>query len=234
MIHNILLTRLQAFKGKNAPTYPGWSPEGPVPYTPWAGGGGKDDSNIAPFLTTWLAAFTHLLSNVMRSKCLLSHLILTLIWCLKYKTRSRWEKFASSNNPFFRVVQITIRATARIARNTTRSHPETVEECCRRRNQCWAAWAAWVRCKPSTPQCDPRTDELARSSRRRTQPFLLNHSEHNRACLPGPLWSSSREEVTHSVQVTRWARTRSCSRSSILAHNSSGSGSPPPSSRAAR
>ena len=34
------------------------------------------------------------------------------------------------------------------------------------------------------------------------------------------------------MQVTRWARTRSCSRSLILVPNSSGSGSPPPSSRA--
>ena len=102
------------------PTYPGWGSEGPVPQTPWAGRGGKDDSNIAHFFTTRLAVFTHLLSNVMRSKHFLSHLILPLSWCLKYKTRSRWEKLASSHNPFFRVVQIIIRATARIARNTTR------------------------------------------------------------------------------------------------------------------
>ena len=47
------------------------------------------------------------------------HLILTLSWCLKNKIRSQWEKFAPSYNPFFRVVQITILATARIARNTT-------------------------------------------------------------------------------------------------------------------
>ena len=53
----------------------------------------------------------------------LSHLILTLSWCLKYKSRSRWEKFASSYNTLFRVVQITIWATARIARNTTRFSP---------------------------------------------------------------------------------------------------------------
>ena len=72
---------------------------------------------------TRLAAFTHLLSNVMRPKRFLSHLILTLSWCLKYKTRSRWEKFASSYKPFFRVDQITIRATARIARNTTHFSP---------------------------------------------------------------------------------------------------------------
>ena len=68
------------------------------------------------------------------------------------------------------------------------------------------------------PDVIPKTGELARSSRRRAQPFLLTHcrSEGNRTCLPGPLCSSSREGVTHSEQVTRWARTRSCSRSSIL------------------
>ena len=32
----------------------------------------------------------------MRPKRFLSHLILTLSWCLKYKIRSRWEKFTSS------------------------------------------------------------------------------------------------------------------------------------------
>ena len=66
--------------------------------------------------------------------------------------------------------------------------------------------------------------------------FFPSHcrSEGNQACLPGPLCSSSREGATHSVQISGWARTRSCSRSSILAPNSSESGSPPPSSRAAR
>ena len=36
------------------------------------------------------------------------------------KIRSRWEKFALSYNPFFRVVQITIRAIDRIPRKTSR------------------------------------------------------------------------------------------------------------------
>ena len=49
--------------------------------------------------------------------------ILTLCSYLKCKTRSWWEKCASSYNPFFRVVQITILATAKIARNTTRFSP---------------------------------------------------------------------------------------------------------------
>ena len=116
------------------------------------------------------------------------------------------------------------------------SHPETEEERCLRHNQRRAARAVWVRCEPSTPRRDPKTGELARSSRRRAQPFLLIHccSGRNRACLPGPPCSSSREGVTPFVQVARWARTRSCSRSSILVPNSSESGSPPPSSRAAR
>ena len=116
------------------------------------------------------------------------------------------------------------------------SHPETEEERCSRRNQRRTARAARVRCEPSTHRRDPRTGELARSSRSRAQPFLLNHccDEHNQACLLGPLLSSSREGVTHSMQVARWVRTQSCSRSSILAPNSSGSESPPPSSRAAR
>ena len=135
--------------------------------------------------------------------------------------------FASSWSPF--ELQLESRGTPHA------SYPETEEERCLRRNQRRAARAVWVRCEPSTPRRDPRTDELARSSWRRAQPFLPTHcrSESNRECLPGPHWSSSREGVTHSVQVTRLARTRSCSRSSILAPNSIESVSPPPSSRAA-
>ena len=157
----------------------------------------------------------------MRSERFLSHLILTLSWYLKYKTRSRWEKSASLYNPFFRIDQITILAIARIARNTTRFHPETQVKRCLRRNQRRAAHAAWVRCEASTPLRDPRTGDLAGSRRRRAQPFLQNHccSERNQACLPGPFWSSNREGGTRFVQVARWARTRSCSRSSILAPN---------------
>ena len=43
----------------------------------------------------------------MQFKRFLSHLILTLSWCLRYKIRSRWEKFAPSYNLLFRVTQIT-------------------------------------------------------------------------------------------------------------------------------
>ena len=65
-------------ESEKVPTYPGWGPEGPGPSSPCAGRGGKDDSYVAPLHTTKLAACTHLLLNVMRSKRLLSHLILTL------------------------------------------------------------------------------------------------------------------------------------------------------------
>ena len=138
----------------------------------------------------------------MRSKRFLSHLILTLSWWLKYKTRSRWEKFASSYNPFSRVSQITIRAAARIARNTTRISPWNGEERCPWRNQRRAARIAWVQWEPSTPRRDPRTGGLVRSGRC-AQPFFPDHcrSEHNRACLPRTLWNSSWEGVTHSVQL---------------------------------
>ena len=136
--------------------------------------------------------------------------------------------FASSKSPFG--LQLGSRETPHA------SHHETEEERCLRRNQRRAAQAFWVRCESSTPWRDPKTGRLTRSSRRHAQPFLPTHccSEGNQACLPGLLCSSSREGVTHSVQVARWTRTRSCSRSSILAPNSSESRSPPPSSRAAR
>ena len=109
--------------------------------------------------------------------------------------------FASSKSPFG--LQLGSRETPHA------SHRETEEERCLRRNQRRAAQAFWVRCEPSTPRHDPKTGGLARSSRRRAQPFLPTHcrSEGNQACLPGPLCSSSREGVTHSVQVARWART---------------------------
>ena len=95
--------------------------------------------------------------------------------------------FASSKSPFG--LQLGSRETPHA------SHRDTEEERCLRRNQRRAARAVWVRCEPSTPRRDPKTGGLARSSRRRAQPFLPSHccSEGNQACLPGPLWSSSRE-----------------------------------------
>ena len=149
---------------------------------------------------TRLAAFTHLLLNVMRSKRFLSHLmpkIQNQITMRKVCIVIQIPSFASSKSPF--ELQLESRETPQA------SHPETEEEPCLRRNQRRAARAVWVRCEPSTPRRDPRTGELARSSRRHAQPFLLTHcrSEHNRACLPGPLCSSSRVGVTHSVQVVR-------------------------------
>ena len=210
------------------------APKGPVPYTTWAGRRGNDDSDIAPFLASRLAAFIHFLSNIIRSKRFLSFLILTLSWYLKNKIRSRWEKLASSYNPFFRVVQTPFELQLGSRETPHAAYPETEEERYRWRNQCRAAQATWVRCEPSTTGRRPRTGELARSCRRCAQQLHQNycHCEDNRVGLPGPLWSPSREGVTHSVQVTRWARTR-CSRSSIQAPNFSESGSPPPSSRAA-
>ena len=56
----------------------------------------KDDSNVVPFRTTKLTACTHFLSNVIRFKRFLSHLNLTLSWCLKKRIRSRWENLAQS------------------------------------------------------------------------------------------------------------------------------------------
>ena len=65
MTHNVLLTSLQGGRKLFLLTRCVVSKD---PYRRrWAGRGRKDDSNIAPFLTTRLAAFTHLLSNVMRS-----------------------------------------------------------------------------------------------------------------------------------------------------------------------
>ena len=122
MTHNILLTRLQEARKFFLLT------RGGVPKDPYRRRHGQAEewrmtSTLPPFLRPGLLHSPYLLSNVMRSKRFLSHLILTLSWYLKNKTRSRWEKFASSYNPFFRVVQITIRATARITRNTTRFSP---------------------------------------------------------------------------------------------------------------
>ena len=76
---------------------------------------------------TRLAAYIHILSNVMLSKRFRSHLILTL--SIKNKIRSRWEKFAPSYNPFFRIAQITILATTRIARTPHSSHLDTEALC---------------------------------------------------------------------------------------------------------
>ena len=153
----------------------------------------------------------------MRSKRFLLHPILRLRWCLKNKIKSRWERFAPSYNPFFRVVQITILAknTAKITRNTHASHLETEAKRCLRRNQRRPARPSWVRCGLCTLWHDSKMSELAHSSRRRAQSFLSshNHGEDNRA--------------THSVQATRWARTRSCSRSPNLTPNSSANESAP-------
>ena len=93
---------------------------------------------------------------------------------------------------------------------------------CLRRNQRRAARAALVRCEPSTPRRDSKTGELACSSKRRAQPFLLSHCcrDDNRTCLPGLPWNSSWEGATRSMQTAGWARTRNCSRSPNLVTSS--------------
>ena len=98
MTHIIQPTREE--KGTNF-TYRGWCPEGLL--SPCARRGGKHDTNITSFCTTRLAAFTHLLSNVMWSKHFLSHLILN--WYLKNDEKSLHchtiPSFASSRSPFW-------------------------------------------------------------------------------------------------------------------------------------
>ena len=49
-----------------------------------------EGNKVASFRTTRLATYTHLLSNVMRYKRFLSHLILTLSWCLKTRAARCW------------------------------------------------------------------------------------------------------------------------------------------------
>ena len=87
--------------------------------------------------------------------------------------------------------------------------------------------------RSSTLRRDSKMGELACSSRRRAQPFLLNHcrSENNRACLQGLLYNSNRKEATRSVQTARWARTHSCLRSPNPATTSNVSEPPPSTSR---
>ena len=86
----------------------------------------------------------------------------------------------------FRVVQITIRATA----PTLKTRKNVVYDVTNvEQHELFG----------SIPRRDPRTGELTHSSRRRAQPIFPTrcHSDCNRACLPGPLCSSSREGVTH-------------------------------------
>ena len=103
----------------------------------------------------------------------LSHLFLTLSWCLKNNIKSQWEKFTSSYNSFFRVLQITILVTVRIARNTTLFSPWNGVDSCPWRNQRRAAGAVWVWCEPTAPRRDPRTGKPA--WRKRAQTFLPSH-----------------------------------------------------------
>ena len=85
--HIIQLTREK--EKEKFTTYQGWSLKGVRSSSLCPRRGRKDDSNIAPFHTTRLIAYTHLLLNVMRSNDFLLFLILTLSWCLKSTIRLR-------------------------------------------------------------------------------------------------------------------------------------------------
>ena len=71
-------TPLAREEGVTKDYYSGLGSGRPIPSLPCAGRGIKDDSNVDSFRTTRLAEFTQLLSNFMRSKPFLSHLILTI------------------------------------------------------------------------------------------------------------------------------------------------------------
>ena len=92
--------------------------EKPRPSLPCAGRGGKEDYNLAPFRATRFAAFTHLLSNVMRSKLFPIALDLDPKLMPERRIKSWLEKFALSYSAF--IVQITNLVTVTIARNTLR------------------------------------------------------------------------------------------------------------------
>ena len=98
MTQNILLTRFQG--GKNNAYLPGMGSR--RTRTVDAMGRQRREGWLqhCPLSYDQARWFTHLLLNVMRSKRFLSHLILTLSWCLKYKISSWWKKLASSYNPF--------------------------------------------------------------------------------------------------------------------------------------
>ena len=66
----------------------------------------------------------------------------------KKRIRSRRVKFTPSYNPSFCVSQIPIRATARIARNTTHSHRSTEGQNCPQRKQPRAALTVCDQSKP--------------------------------------------------------------------------------------
>ena len=176
MTHNILLTWLQG--GKN------------FAYLPT---GQEEEGRMTPTLPPFLRPGS--LHSLTFRRMLCDPSVFYCIWFWpradakntkpdhdeKGLHRHTIPSFASSKSPF--ELQLGSRETLHD------SFPKTEVERCPRRNQCRAARTAWVRCEPSTSWRDLRTGELVRSSRRRPQPFLLNHcrSEHNRTCLPGPL-----------------------------------------------
>ena len=201
---------------------PRWGSKSLKPPLPCQGRGGNCCS------LPYDQACTQLLSDVMRSKLFLAHLILTLSWCLKKRIRSRSESLhrhtitssASSKPPFWQ--WLGLGETSHV------SHLSTEVQHYPWCNLHWAAQAVWDRCELSTPRCDSKTAEPARSRRRRVQPFLplFWRSGNNQACFPGLTWKPTHEGETHSERTARWVRTQSCSRSSSLLPNSIGNKSP--------
>ena len=92
----------------------------------------------------------------------LSHVILTLSWCLSTisghdeKSLHRYTilSFSSSKSSFW--LQLGL---LEIPQD---SHPETEAERCLRLNQRRVARTAWVWCEPSTSRRDPRTDHVGK------------------------------------------------------------------------
>ena len=210
-------------------------PGGPRPSMPCARRRWKDGSNVTPFRTTKLAAFTQFLSNFMRSKRSIASNLDSKLMPEEKDWISMRKVCAPSSNSFFRVVQIIIRATARITRNTRRFSPFHESQNFPRCNQRWVALTVWDRCGPSTLRCDTKTVEPDRSGRKCAQMFLLILCRNGcyRASLPSPPWKSSRQGVTYSGPADRWARTLSCSRSLNLVPNFTWSEFPSSTNRAA-
>ena len=173
----------------------------------------------------------------MRSKRFLSHLILTLSRCRKHKTRSRWEKVCIVIKSL-----VSRRPHHHSSYSQDREKHHTLLTLKRRKNvvhdvtnveqhELFGLDAG----RPLADVITKRTDSLAvvegvlsRFFQATAAASAIGHVCQARLVV------QAGKGVTHFAQVARWARTRSCSRSSILAPNSNESESPPSSSRAAR
>ena len=135
-----------------------------------SGRGGKDDSNVAPFRTIRLTAFTNL-SSVMRPMCFLLYLILILNW-----TKSDHDKKSLHHHTIPSLCGSNGHSNYSYDREKhhTLSLDTKVKHClwC---NQHRAARAVWIQYGPSTPWLESKTGKFARSSRSHAQPFLLSH-----------------------------------------------------------